>query len=319
ERSMTGTTSFDDLRLDVRTWGAPDGVPIVLVHGLGLSVESWGSVPERLAERHRVVAYDLRGHGRSDRSPLDDYRLEAHRRDLDAVLGSTVPDGGTAVVVGHSLGGGILLAQAATGDRRIAAVVLAGSGGSGVTAPGLPAGYLPGPVRTAFRAAWLRTLRAAARGARSVAPLRPLADRMVRRIAFAPGEPADLVARVRDDVVATAPRALAGTTLASVSHDGVRYAAAVRVPTLVLHGTADPEVPEDEVHRLMDTLADAELVEVPGAGHMLPLVDPALVAEQIDRWATSARARSGGAEEASARPEDDEVMASGPQAASPTP
>ena len=313
---MTGTTSFDDLRLDVRTWGPPGGYPVVLVHGLGLSVESWGSVPERLADRYRVVAYDLRGHGRSDRSALDDYRLEAHRRDLDAVLASTLPDGGTAVVVGHSLGGGILLAQAATGDPRIAAVVLAGSGGSGVTAPGLPAGYLPRPLRHALRGGWLRVLRSAARGARYVAPLRPVADGMVRRAAFAPGEPQELVVRVRDNVVATAPRALAGTTLASVSHDGVRYAPAVDVPTLVLHGTRDPEVPEDEVHRLVRALGSPELVEVPGSGHMLPLVEPALVAAQIDRWARAAQPRPPVAEPAPPPAVDDEVVSSTPPTAS---
>jgi pimeloyl-ACP methyl ester carboxylesterase len=58
----------------------------------------------------------------------------------------------------------------------------------------------------------------------------------------------------------------------------------VATPPLVLHGTADPEVPVREIERLREALPDARLVQVPGAGSMLPLTHGDLVAEEIARW-----------------------------------
>ena len=52
----------------------------------------------------------------------------------------------------------------------------------------------------------------------------------------------------------------------------------------MLHGSADPEVPEDEVRELLSELPDAELVTLPGAGHVLPLTHGPEVAEQVTRW-----------------------------------
>lgn len=278
-------TSFDGTRLALTSWGPPDAPPLVLVHGLGLSAESWGEVPERLSDRCRVVAFDLRGHAQSGDARTGDYTLGAHARDLAAVLGEVVPPGGRAVLAVHSLGGGILLEHLAAGaDDRVAGAVFVGSGGSGVTAPGLPARRLPRWAQRALRAGWWALLRSTARFGRRIKPLRPVSDRLVRRAAFAPGEPRELVERVRESFLGSRPLALAGTTLASLSHDGVRLAPALTVPTLILHGSADPEVPGDEVSELLSALADAELVTVPGAGHMLPLTHPDVVVRQLRRW-----------------------------------
>ena len=51
-------------------------------------------------------------------------------------------------------------------------------------------------------------------------------------------------------------------------------APALRVPTLVLHGSGDPEVPDDELQELLSALPDPELMRLAGEGHMLPLTDP---------------------------------------------
>ena len=62
---MSSITSFDGTRLSASIEGPANAPTVVLVHGLGMSRDSWGEVPVRLADRHRVVAYDLRGHGAS--------------------------------------------------------------------------------------------------------------------------------------------------------------------------------------------------------------------------------------------------------------
>ena len=282
---MTDVTSFDGTRLALYIWGSEDAPLLVLVHGLGMSADSWGEVPRRLAEHHRVVAYDLRGHSQSGDARSGGYSLPAHAQDLSAVLGAAVPDGGSAVVVAHSMGGGILLQHVhGSADDRITGAVFVGSGGSGVTAPGFPARHLPRWARARLRSAWFALLRSGARLGRRIRPVGALSDRAIRRFAFAPDEPLELVQRVRDSFFTTRPLALAGTTLASVTNDGIELAPSLPVPTLLVHGNRDPEVPGDEARRLLDALPDGELCTVPGAGHMLPLTDPDVVVEQVTRW-----------------------------------
>ncbi|MGY1608457.1 alpha/beta fold hydrolase [Geodermatophilus sp. SYSU D00700] len=285
--TSTDVRSFDGTRLALEVAGPQDAPVVVLVHGLGLSTESWGKVPELLADRYRVVGYDLRGHAQSGDARCGGYGLEAHARDLLGVLTACLPEGRRAVVVGHSLGGGIILAAARlAGTSRMAGVVFAGSGGSGITVPGLPARPLPPRARAALQGGWFRLLRVSALVARRLRPVQAVSDRLVRRAAFAGGAPQGAVDRVRDSFLSTRPPALAGTTLASVSHDGTELAPALRVPTLVLHGEKDPEVPPDELRELMAALPDGEVVDVPGAGHMLPLLHPDVVAGHVARWVT---------------------------------
>jgi pimeloyl-ACP methyl ester carboxylesterase len=288
---MSYVVSSDATVLTLRAQGPTDGPVVVLVHGLGLSMGSWGRVPELLADRHRVVQYDLRGHGRSGNAPADDYSLEAHAQDLAAVLAEVVPDGQQAVVVGSSLGGGIIIVHARDlGLDRISGVVFAGSGGSGVTFPGFPADGLPPAARRLLRRGWLYSLRLVAVTANRIRPMEPLADRLVRRFAFEPGAPEAAVAQVREEFMGSRRVPLARTTLASVSTNGVRYASALTVPTLVVHGDHDPEVPQEEIDELMPQLPDGELVQLPGAGHLVALTRTEETAEQIARWVRHVRA-----------------------------
>ncbi|MCZ2803840.1 alpha/beta hydrolase [Modestobacter sp. VKM Ac-2983] len=286
---MRHVVSFDATVLPLQIQGPTDGPLVVLVNGLGMTTGSWGRVPELLADRHRVVQYDLRGHGRSGNAPTGDYNLEAHAHDLAAVLEEVVPDGQQAVLVGSSLGGGIIVVHARDlGLDRISGVVFAGSGGSGVTFPGL-ALDLPPVARRMLRRVWLYVLRLVAVVANRVKPIVPLADWLVRQFAFEPGAPKDAVAQVREDFMGSRRVALARTTLASVSTNGVAYASALTVPTLVVHGEYDPEVPQEEIDELMPKLAHGELVQLPGAGHMVALTRTEETAEQIARWVRRVR------------------------------
>ncbi|MFI7585371.1 alpha/beta fold hydrolase [Kocuria sp. M1N1S27] len=292
---MSDVISYDGTRLALTTWGPRDAPIVVLVHGLGLSTDSWGQVPDLLAADHRVVAYDLRGHGQSGDARNGDYSMETQAKDLEAVLNEVVPEGSAAVVVGNSLGGGVIVARAHhCGNDLVAGAVFAGSGGSGVTFPGFPARNLPAPAQAALRLGWMKALKAGALIGKRIRALEPLADHLVRRMAFAPKDPQEAVARVRENFLSSRPQALARTTLASVSHDGTRMAPDLNVPTLVIHGSADPEVSDDELKELMAALPDAELMSLPGEGHMLALTRPELLAGQVTRWVQHTRATGRG-------------------------
>jgi pimeloyl-ACP methyl ester carboxylesterase len=286
---VTDVRSFDGTRLALTTWGRDDARVVVLVHGMSLSTEAWGEVPERLvAAGYRVVAYDLRGHAQSGDARAGGYSLDAHARDLDAVLAACLPEGGSAVVAGHSLGGAVMLAAARpAGHDRISRAVFVGSGGSAVTVPLLPR-RLPPRIEAAVQTLWFRLIRAGVLLGRRLRTVEWLSDRAMRHFAFAEDAPDDVVARVRESFLSTRPLALAGTTFASVGQDGTEFAPGFPHPALVVHGTEDPEVPRTDLHRLLDALPDAELVSVPGAGHMLPLTHPEVVAREVARWAGQA-------------------------------
>jgi pimeloyl-ACP methyl ester carboxylesterase len=85
-----------DVDLAVYRWGAPPSATrptVVLVHGYPDSAQVWNAVAERLAARCHVVAYDVRGAGRSSAPrAVRDYAIDHLVADLDAVLAAVSPD-----------------------------------------------------------------------------------------------------------------------------------------------------------------------------------------------------------------------------------
>lgn len=103
-----------------------DGPSVVMLHGLLTgSHASWRmTVAPALAVDHRVVLYDLRGHGFSGR-PTAGYRLDDHVDDLGRVLGSETTSSGESVhLVGHSYGALVATSFAATHPRRVRSLTL---------------------------------------------------------------------------------------------------------------------------------------------------------------------------------------------------
>lgn len=110
------------LHIHVEESGA--GPPVLMLHGLAASSYTWRGLAQRLAAQHRLIAIDLRGHGRSDK-PFDQHyspaehaavvRAFMHRRGLTLVT-----------VAGHSFGGfiALLLAMDPRSRHRIDKLVL---------------------------------------------------------------------------------------------------------------------------------------------------------------------------------------------------
>jgi pimeloyl-ACP methyl ester carboxylesterase len=109
-------------RMAYREWGSPQAThAVVLVHGITSSSLSWVRVAPALADRFRVVAMDLKGHGDSAR-PSTGYALQDQAREVDGLcsgLGLEAP-----IVIGHSWGGAISLVLAATAGSRVRRLVL---------------------------------------------------------------------------------------------------------------------------------------------------------------------------------------------------
>ncbi len=102
--------SESQVRVHVTTKGSGD--PIVFLHGIGSTSQTWANVMDQLSDRYLVSTFDLLGHGQSP--VLDDpaeYTRDRALDDLDSVLATLE---GTPILVGHSLGGYLALAHAAT-------------------------------------------------------------------------------------------------------------------------------------------------------------------------------------------------------------
>jgi pimeloyl-ACP methyl ester carboxylesterase len=107
---------------------AGSGPAIVLVHGITSTSATWERVMPYLAARFTVIAPDLLGHGESAK-PRGDYSLGAYAsgvRDLMVTLGQE-----SATLVGHSLGGGVVMQLAYQFPERCERLVLVDSGGLG--------------------------------------------------------------------------------------------------------------------------------------------------------------------------------------------
>ena len=124
ERQVDVGGAGGELRVRVREWPG-DGPPVVLVHGLASNARIWDAVAPRLAERFRVVAYDQRGHGLSDK-PVGGYGFSQVVSDLRGLIRAL--ELGHPTLVGHSWGGNVVLEYAATYADDVAGLVLVDGG-----------------------------------------------------------------------------------------------------------------------------------------------------------------------------------------------
>jgi pimeloyl-ACP methyl ester carboxylesterase len=136
----------DGTVLHVELCGPRTAAAIVLVHGWGVDNRAYFYTKRALSMHYRVIAWDLRGLGKSSRAGNHDYSLDAMADDLAAVVDLAESP---AVVVGHSIGG--MIAQ--TFARRHADRL-----GSGVTALALVGTTYTDPTRTTLGASVMHAL-----------------------------------------------------------------------------------------------------------------------------------------------------------------
>lgn len=102
----------------------------MFIHGLGTSTDTWTECMRLLGDRHTVVAVDLLGHGDSP-VPADpgEYTRDKTLADLDELIAElTAECGQRPVLVGHSLGGYLALAHAATRPDATRGIVVLNTG-----------------------------------------------------------------------------------------------------------------------------------------------------------------------------------------------
>ena len=230
---------------------AGTGDPLLLVMGLGGDHLAWGLQMPVFAQRYRVIAFDNRGVGQSD-APDEPYTTRMMADDAAGLLSALGVE--RAHVIGLSMGGMIAQELALNHPARLWSLQLHATYAR-------PDGYL-----RALVAAW-RTVRAAL--GREEA-LRTMALWLFTPDAY--NERPQLVENLLQTALANPyPQSLTGflrQTEAVLAHDTLDRLGAIRYPTLVSVAEQDVLVPPRFSHELASRIPGAELVVIPGSGHV---------------------------------------------------
>lgn len=300
EGRPTDVHAHDGTILHAEVFGPEDAPTIVLAHGWTEALRLWVHQIEDLSKDFRVVAYDLRGHGLSQKSPAGDYSIAAFGDDVEAVLETCVPDGRRAVVVGHSLGAMSIASWAErhpVNERASAAGMLC----TGVVDL-LTEHLVFRPPR--IPAAVFRPISAYVLGAPGTIPaFSPSAlDMVIRYAAFGPTAGPAQVAFYERMLRQCPPDVRARTAAAMSNMDLLDALSRVTLPTLVLAGSRDRLTPPSHAYRIAAALPQkANVVELPLTGHMAPLERPG----EVNYWLRDLAARAHG----TAAPEPSEIHA----------
>ena len=235
---------------------APDRPALVFLHFFGGSARSWDKVLEELDDEFATLTLDLPGFGAAAGAP-GPYTLAAYAdRVEEAVRARGFQD---YIVVGHSMGGKIALALAARHPAGLSGLVL--------LAPSPPT---PEPIEEEMRAKLIA-------GWSHYGP----ASQTLARVTARPLEGA-----LRERVIADMMKSDKGAWkawLESGSREDISGSMRnVDVPSLILSGDRDEAIATELVEREVAARLDAaKIINISGAGHLLPLEAPVAVASAI--------------------------------------
>ena len=262
---------------------AGSGPPLLLLHGITNSSQTWEPVADQLSEHFTIIAPDLLGHGNSA-TPRGDYSLGAHAsgaRDLLTALGHE-----HVTVVGHSLGGGIAMQFAYQFPERCERLGLISSGGLGrevhlvLRAAALPGADWVLPVLTSAG------LRNVSRTLSKVLRVSPKGDLAILAQGFA-----SLDTTGSRQAFLHTVRAVIDTGGQRVSANDRLHLAAV-LPTLIVWGGKDSIIPIEHGRAAHEAMPSSRFEVFEDAGHMPHHDDPERFAATLtDFCATTEPAR----------------------------
>ena len=258
---------YVDHRLDTHDRGtiyvveAGDGPPIVLSHGVTLSVRTWFHQLELLPkEGFRAIAYDHRGHGESVLGEAG-HSLENLTEDLKTVLTSL--DVLDAILVGHSMGG--VAVQSLVVDHpelvreRVRGIVLLS------TLARTPFGSRSTQMKARLEKLFNRVPDSTALWERKNLGF------LMARLGFGRDPQPSHVELVRRMMIACSAETRRDAPRVLVGLDLLPALSKVEIPTLVIGGTADIITPPAYAEQIADAIPDARLELLQDGGHMLML------------------------------------------------
>jgi len=256
--------------------GAP---PVLLTDGIGCAGWIWRRLAPALARERRVLHWNLRGHGKSER-PRDPTQATVARcvEDLFTVLDAAGEE--RAVLAGHSMGVQIVLEAQRRAPERVAGLVLV-CGAPGRLLDTFHDSRLLKMVFPWARAIFERWPRLAAAGFRAVVTSEVAMEyALAFEVNRALVRRADLRRYFHD--LGQVDAALFVRLLESAAaHDVSGHLAGVSVPTLVVAGERDGFTPMRLSVNMHESIPGSDLLVLPEGTHVGPLEHPRLVAEHV--------------------------------------
>jgi len=256
------------LRFHYLDWGGPGRVPVVFLHGGGLTAHTWDLVCLRLREEYRCLAPDARGHGDTEWSREMDYAPRAHAADVELFVQKLGLD--RPVLVGMSMGGATAVTYAQQHGLRALVIIDTG-----------PA------IRAEGGQKIINFMRAPAEFA-------SLDDAIAAAMAFNPRRDPALLRRSLEHNLMKLP-----TGSLTWKYDRRHYGmlddpahrarrdeiwsgvGAIQCPTLVVRGGQSEVFPAEAALDFARRLPDGRLAEVPNAGHTVQGDNPRDLATEI--------------------------------------
>jgi pimeloyl-ACP methyl ester carboxylesterase len=271
---MDVSTSYADsgaLKIAYRTFGEGE-IDLVLVPGFVSHVELIEEHPiparflRRLSDFARVITYDKRGQGLSDR-PADPPTLENSMDDLHAVLDAAESD--QAVVLGISEGGPMSMLFAATHPERVSSLILYGTYAKMMASPDYPSGV---PIPAIDR--WAELMRQDWGGPIAVQLWAPSMD----------GDPdfANWWGRLLRQGTSPAGAIALVDLYRELDVRGVL--SSISAPTLILHRSDDKIVRVSQARYLAEHIRGARYVELPGIDHLVWVGDQDAILAEIEEF-----------------------------------
>ena len=236
------------------------GEAVLLAHAIGFDRRMWDDLAAALAPRHRVIAIDARGHGKSP-LPSRPWSLADMADDAARLLDRL----GIARAhwVGLSMGGMVGQAFALAHAERLAKLVIANSTSS---------------YGSEGRGMWDERIRNVSDG--GLAAIRESVAARYFSPAFRAAHP-DVVDRVMGRFLETPAQGYLGCCEAIRELDYLDALARIRAPTLVIAGDLDPGTPPAMSKAIADRVPGARLAVIPGASHLSAVEKPAQFAALV--------------------------------------
>jgi len=250
----------EGLRVHAVDLGGSDKPRLLLVHGLGGSIESWREVLEDLSRLFHVTAVDLPGYGQSDK-PDASYTMEFFADFTCSLIDRLEAE--SIVLVGHSMGGMIAMKTYLRCSERIRALVLIDAAGvSGTAAEKIRRYMADGWNMERLRRIYLDCI---------IGRLGELDEARLKEILSMMEDPRFRRAYLRSLDAISKP----------LSSEEIKR---IRVPTLIVWGSDDKLTPLEDGIRLNELIEGSRLVVVDGAGHSPHAEDPRRVVEEVGKF-----------------------------------
>jgi class 3 adenylate cyclase len=271
---VTHYVKSDDVHIAYQVIG--DGsLDLLFVPGFVSHVEATWQSPassffRRLASFSRLILFDKRGTGMSDRGSQI-FTLEQRMHDVRAILDAVGSE--RAALFGVSEGGPMSLLYAATYPERTSALILYGSYAKRSWAPDYPLGWNDEQ--------WQRFLENIERNWGT--PQGISVDMWAPSLARDPNAAERLAAYFR---TAASPGAAAAIMKMNSEIDVRHVLPTIRAPTLILHRVGDRVLEIEHARRLAQAIQGAKLIELPGTDHTFWVSDGGLMLDHVEQFLT---------------------------------